>query len=145
MWFIRFTVFHLHEYRFHAYILTIIFQFRFLFYSQLSIHCFFMLQILINIFRPVKIETKSFWISYYNYIFFHFYNGILTMKYFLVILVCRYKKYSICLISFYNLFESFTTFICANNIESLVNNLFGVKRFNPFPSFTCSLPSSDGM
>ena len=38
--FIRFAVFRVHEYRFHDYILTIIFQPRFLFYSQLNIHCF---------------------------------------------------------------------------------------------------------
>ena len=29
----------------------------------------------------------------------------------------------------------FPAFICTNNTGSLVNNLFGVKIFNPFPSF----------
>ena len=33
------------------------------------------------------------------------------------------------------MYELFPTFICANNIGSLVNNLFGVKIFNPVPSF----------
>ena len=62
------------------------------------------------------------------------------------------------------MFELFPNFICANNIGSLVNSLFGVKIFNPVPvillfqgfnfilsaivssgfNFTCSLPSSGG-
>ena len=33
----------------------------------------------------------------------------------------------------------------ANNIGSLVNNLFGIKIFNPFLSFTSSSPSSGRM
>ena len=37
----------------------------------------------------------------------------------------------------------FPAFIWANNIESIVNNLFGVKIFNPFPSFTTSSASID--
>ena len=37
----------------------------------------------------------------------------------------------------------FPAFSCANNIESVVNSLFELKIFNPFPSFTFSLsPSS---
>ena len=39
------------------------------------------------------------------------------------------------------LYELFSTFTCANNIGNLVNNFFGVKMFNPLPSFTSS-PSS---
>ena len=46
---------------------------------------------------------------------------------------------------FFNLFKLFPALICANNIGSLVNNLFGVKIFNPFSSFTSSLPYSGGM
>ena len=46
--------------------------------------------------------------------------------------------------SFFNLFELFPAFICANNIESLVNSLFGVKVFDPFLSFTSSLAPSNG-
>ena len=41
--------------------------------------------------------------------------------------------------------ELFPAYICANNIASLVNNLFGVKIFNPFISFTSSSPFSGGM
>ena len=37
----------------------------------------------------------------------------------------------------------FPASICANKIGSLVNNLFGIKLFNPFPSFI-SLSSSSG-
>ena len=48
-----------------------------------------------------------------------------------MILLCWKKWYSICLISFFNLFELFRAFVCANKIESLVNNLFGVKNFDP--------------
>ena len=52
-----------------GYVWAIIVQSRFLFYSQLKIHCFydkfnFMLTILINIFRHIKIEIKCFGISY---------------------------------------------------------------------------------
>ena len=35
------------------------------------------------------------------------------------------------MISFFNLYELFPAFICAINIESIVNNLLGVKFFNP--------------
>ena len=34
--------------------------------------------------------------------------------------------------------------MCANNIESLVNNLFGVNIFNTFPSFLYFLSPSSG-
>ena len=48
-------------------------------------------------------------------------------------------KDNICLISISNLYELFSAFICANNIESLAKfNLFGVKNFNPFSPFTSS-------
>ena len=40
-----------------------------------------------------------------------------------------------------NLYELFKAFICGNNIGSLVNSLFGVKTFNPVPSFTSSSPA----
>ena len=49
------------------------------------------------------------------------------------------------MISFFNLLELFPAFICASNIGSLVNNIFGVKICYPFPSFTSSSPSSGGM
>ena len=35
--------------------------------------------------------------------------------------------------------EFFPAFICANNIGSLVNSLFGVEISNPFLSFLCHL------
>ena len=87
-----------------------------------------MLQILINKIS-FKIKTKSFGISYHNHVFFQDYNDLMVVN-FLLILLCWYKTYSICLISFFSLFELFPAFICANNIWSLVNNLFGVKLFN---------------
>ena len=46
------------------------------------------------------------------------------------------------MISFFNLYELFPAFICANNIASLVNNFFGVKIFNPFSFYTSSARSS---
>ena len=49
------------------------------------------------------------------------------------------------LISFFNLYELFPAFICANNIGSLVNNLFGVKICNPFPFTSSSSTSSGGI
>ena len=61
-----------------------------------------------------------------------------------MILLCWYKRYSVCLIPSFNLSELFPTFICADKIGDLVNSLFGVKIFNP--SFiTSSLSSSGGM
>ena len=53
--------------------------------------------------------------------------------------------YSICLISFFNLWELFPASTCTYNMGSLVNSLFRVKSFNPFPSFTFSSSSSGGM
>ena len=52
------------------------------------------------------------------------------------------KKYSILSDFIFNLYELFPDFICANNVGGLVNNLFGVKIVNPFPSFTSSSPCS---
>ena len=104
-----------------------------------------MLQILINILWPIKIKTKLFGVSYRNHIFFYYYNDLIKLlQTFLVILSCWYKRHSICLISFFDFYELFPVFICANNIGSLVNNLFGVKNFNPFPSFTSSSSHSSG-
>ena len=63
-----------------------------------------------------------------------------------MILLCWFKRYGICLISFFNVYELFQAFIYANNIRSLVNSLFGVKIFKPFPSFnSSSSPSKDGI
>ena len=45
---------------------------------------------------------------------------------------------------FFNYFELFPAFNCANNIGILVNDLFGVKIFNPFPSFTFSTSPVSG-
>ena len=54
---------------------------------------------------------------------------------FVVILLWWYKRYNICFISFFNLYELLSAFAWANNNESLVNNLFGVKIFNNVPVF----------
>ena len=51
-----------------------------------------------------------------------------------MILLCSCKRYNISLISLFNLYDLFSAFICANIIGGLVDNLFGVKTFNPFPS-----------
>ena len=40
------------------------------------------------------------------------------------------------MISLFSLFELFAAVIYVNNIGSLINNLFGVTIFNPFPSLT---------
>ena len=42
------------------------------------------------------------------------------------------------MISFFNLFELYPAFICTNSIGSLVNSLFRVKIFNPFPYVSSS-------
>ena len=79
---------------------------------------------------------RSFGISYHNNIFFHGYNDLIRLLYtFLVIILCWYKRYNICFISVFSLYELFPVFICGNSIGSLVNNLFRIKTFNHFPSF----------
>ena len=77
MWFIRFSVLCVHEYCHHVYSLTITNQSLFSFYSHLNIFFFyykfnFMLQILINIFWPIKIKIKSFRFCYENHVFLHY-------------------------------------------------------------------------
>ena len=96
-------------------------------------------------FEKSKYKTKGFGISYHNDIFFNYYiffsdynNFIKLLLTFVEILLCRYKRYSICLLSVFNLYELFPAFICDDNIESLVNDLFAVKTFNPVPSVTSS-------
>ena len=98
-----------------------------------------MLQILINIFWPIKMKTKSFGIS--SMIIMPWLN---CCKLFYVILLCWYKWHSICLTSFFNLYKLFPAFICANNIGTLLSNLFGVNIFNIFPFFTSSSSHSSG-
>ena len=44
-----------------------------------------------------------------------------------MILLSWCKRYSICLIPLFNFYGLFPAFICADNIEKLVNNLFGLK------------------
>ena len=124
------------------YVCSFLLSYRFIaFYDKFN----FILQILINIFWEIKIKTKGFRISYHNDIFFNYYiffsdynNFIKLLLTFVEILLCRYKRYSICLISVFNLYELFPAFICDDNIESLVNDLFAVKTFNPVPSVTSS-------
>ena len=58
--------------------------------------------------------------------------------------LCWYRRCSIYIVSFFKLNEVFPVFICANNIGSLVNNLFGVNIFNPFSFFTSYLSPSSG-
>ena len=92
-----------------------ILSYRFIaFYKKFN----FMLQILINIFRSIKLKTKGFGISYHNHIFFHYYNDLnKLMQTSLVILIYWYKRHSICLIWFFNFCELFPAFICTNNME----------------------------
>ena len=103
-------------------------------------------------FRKSKLKKKKLWVSYHDHIFFHYYtflhdynDFIKLLKPFLVILLCWYKRYNIFLISFFNLYEFFWAFICANNVGSLVNNLFGVKILILFHFFTSLLLSNDDM
>ena len=90
----------------------------------------FMLQILIKIFRPIKIKIKRFEFSFTN-----IFPPFIIMTWFKLILLCWYKKYSVCVIWFFNLHKLFPAFICADNIESLVNSLFGVKNVQFFSFF----------
>ena len=141
---ICFSVFCVYECCFYFYILTIIAQSRFLFYYQIKNH--FVVQILINIFLPIKIKTNIFGISYCSYIFSYCYNDLMKLLLNFVVILLLYKRYYICLILFFNLFELFRTFNCTIHIGSLVNSFFGGKICNPYPSFTSSSsPSSSGM
>ena len=49
------------------------------------------------------------------------------------------------MISFFNLYELFPAFICANNIGSLVNSLSEVKFFNPISCINSPVLSSSGV
>ena len=66
----------------------------------------------------------------------------LNVAFFLVILLCWSKRCSICLIFIFSLYELRAAFVCANNKWRLVNSLFGVNIFNPFPFFTYLSTSS---
>ena len=95
-----------------------------------SISCFKCLSKMLG-----KIKIKRFGFSYHKNIFFHFYNDLIDLlSPFSVILWCWYKRYSICLILVFTLYELFPAFICSNNIGSLVNRLFDIKTFNPAPA-----------
>ena len=78
-----FSVFWVYVYCFHIYIWVIIVQYPFLFYSQLKIAFYdyfnLMVHILVNIFRPIKIKTRSFRISYQHHIFFRNYNDLINL------------------------------------------------------------------
>ena len=52
-------------------------------------------------------------------------------------------KHIVFAISFFNFYELFPDFLYANDIWNQINNLFGVKIFNP--SFTSLSPSSGGI
>ena len=157
MWFIHFSVFRVHEYCFHTYISTIVVQSRFWFYSQLIIH-WFLLSIQFctsNSHRHLlanKKLTQKVLGSLITSIFFSIIN------FFSIIIMTRLNccklfqwfyyadtKDSICLVSFFNLYELLSAFIYSNNTGSLNNILFGVEVCNPFLSFSSSSPSSGGM
>ena len=98
-----------------------------------------MLQVLIDIFWLIKIRKRSFGISYYNHTFFHDYQMIRLFKlikwldqiivnFFIDFITLIQKIY---LISFFNLYELYPDFVCANTARGLANNL-GVK--NPVPN-----------
>ena len=99
------------------------------FYDKIS----FMLDFFIHIFRKIKFKTKNLGsISTIT----HDYNDLIKLlQNVLVILLCWCKRY---IIWVFNLHELFLPFSCANNIGSLLNNLFGVKVFNPAASFFLS-------
>ena len=102
-----------------------------------------MFQILMSIFGPIKSKVKSYGISYHNHVFsmiiMTWLNCCKSDKYFIfcisIIKLLRwYKKIKyLSNFIFLHLYESFPDFICANNIVSLVNNLFWFRTFNPVP------------
>ena len=105
-----------------------------------------MVKILINIFLPIRIKINIFEISYCSYSFSYCYNDLMKLLLNFVVILFLYKRYCICLISFFNLFELFPAFNCTIHIGSLVNSFFGGKICNPYTSSTSSSsPSSSGM
>ena len=94
-----------------------------------------MLKILANTFMQIKIKVKILG-SLITTIFF---SLLKWLDWIVVKIFCDFimliQKNSICLISFFNLCELSSAFICTNNIGSLVNNFFRVKIFNPVPVF----------
>ena len=143
MWLIRFSVFCIDEYFFHAYILIIFVQ-----------SCFFILlsarDLLLFVINSVSFfkfssisfgqsklkeiafrDPKSFRISYHKHTLFHHYNDLIKLlQSFLVIYsVDKKDKVFFC----FHFSHCMNCFFCANNIESLVNSLFGVKIFIPAP------------
>ena len=105
MWFIRFAIFCVHEYCVHAYILTRIVQPGFLFCSQLKIHCFkFSSTSLAQWKLKQNVLGSLIKIIFSSKIIITWLN---CCKLFLVILLCWYERYNICLISFFNLHQLF--------------------------------------
>ena len=101
----------------------------------------FMFQIIVNTFSQNKMTNFGFY--YYKHAVIMY--TTITMAWLNCCKVSlwfyyadRYKRYSICLILFFSLIELFSALICAYNIGSMVNNLFGVNIFNPFPVFRFS-------
>ena len=149
MWFIRFAAFCAHEYYFHAYIWTTVVQTLFfilfsakdsLLFMINSILCFKFSSTSSGQWKPKSKNLGSLiTIIFSSIIIMTRWNCCKLVWWF----YCVDKRYSIFLISFFNLYELFPAFIYTNNIGSLLNNLFGVMIFNPFPSFTSSSSSRD--
>ena len=97
-----------------------------------------MLYILFSIFRQIKLKMKRFDFCYYKLVV------IIVTPMFIITCsnYCKlfwwycyadwYKRYIICLISFFSFFELFPAFFCANDIGSLANSLFRAKILNFF-------------
>ena len=138
MWFIRFSVLCVHEYCHHVYSLTITNQSLFSFYSHLNI--FFLLQIQFHASDSYqhllanKNQNKKFQVLLRKPCFLPLLTWLnfCTWLNFFSNFIRSYKRYNICLISFFSLHELFLAFIRANNIGSLVNSLLRVKIFNLF-------------
>ena len=62
----------------------------------------------------------------------------------LVVLLCSYKGYDICLISLFSLHKLFTAFTCTNITGSQVNSFFEVKILIYF-AFTFRSPYNSSM
>ena len=96
-----------------------------------SISCF---KVLLTYFCLSEVCILGFWdlLSQSYFISLLYFLSLLYwlikfLQNFLVILLCWYKRYSISLISFFNLYELFPDFNCVNNIGSLVKSLLRVK------------------
>ena len=94
-----------------------------LFMVNKSMESYFMLLILIKIFKLIKIEKNISGIIYHNHICFCYNNELIKLlQTFFSGFIVLMQKIVFVWFKFFNNFELFPAFNCANNIRSLINS-----------------------